>query len=112
MSAVNILIDIHCARPNWALEYQKYYIANSQFPIYRIYINNDLITERSWLWGDEHLIREDIWAELDPAAVNKIRLQPILKLAGIAKFKVDNLIVNNSPAVVQDFNDLEVSFTL
>ena len=87
---------------------------NSQLliPIYRIYINNDLITERSWLWDDEKLIREDIWAELDTAAVHKIKLQPILKLAGMAKFKVDNLVVDNKPAVIQDFNDLEVSFTI
>lgn len=109
MAAVNILIDIHCSRPNWALEYHN---ANVLHPIYRIYINNDLITERSWLWADENLIREDIWAELDTSAVHKIKLQPILKLAGMAKFKVDNLVVDNKPAVIQDFNDLEVSFTI
>ena len=109
MAAVNILIDIQCARPNWALEYHN---ANALFPIYRIYINDDLITERSWIWGDEKLIRENIWAELDTSAVHKIELQPILKIVGMARFKIDNLLVDNNPAVIQDFNDLEVSFTI
>jgi hypothetical protein len=109
MAAVNILIDIHCSRPSWALEQLN---ANVLFPIYRIYINNDLITERTWLWDDEKLIRENIWAELDTSAVHKIKLQPILKIAGMARFKVDNLLVDNTPAAIQDFNDLEVSFTI
>ena len=109
MSAVNILIDIHCARPSWTI-----IPLNSQIliPIYRIFVNDDLITERSWLWDDEKLIREEIWVELDPAISHKIKLQPILKAAGTAKFKIDNLVVNDSPAIVQDINDLEVSFTL
>ena len=109
MAAVNILIDIHCSRPSWALQNHKDQLPP---PIYRVYVNDDLITERSWLWDDEKLIREDIWAELDIAAVHKIKLQPILKLAGMAKFKIDNLVVDNKPGTIRDFNDLEVSFTI
>lgn len=109
MPAVNILIDIHCVRPSWALEYHKEQLLP---PIYRVYVNEDLITERSWLWDDGKLIREEIWVELDTSTVHKIKLQPVLKVAGMAKFKIDNLVVDNKPAVIQDFNDLEVSFTI
>lgn len=110
MPAVNILIDIHCTRPNWALAYHKDQLLSP--PIYRVFVNEDLITERSWLWDDEKLIREEIWAELDPQLAHKIKLQPVLKVAGMAKFKIDNLVVDNSSATLTDFNDLEVSFTI
>ena len=35
-------------------------------PIYRLYVNNELFTERTWAWPDDHYLREEIQIEAEP----------------------------------------------
>lgn len=32
---------------------------------YRLFINDDLLTERDWIWGDSAIIEEEIWVDTD-----------------------------------------------
>ena len=35
-------------------------------PIYRLYVNNELFTERTWTWPDDHYLREEIQIHAEP----------------------------------------------
>ena len=35
-------------------------------PIYRVYINDELFTERTWIWRDGVYLREEIQIEAEP----------------------------------------------
>ena len=54
-------IEVHCFRPTWVYEENNTQYTN---PSYRIYINNDLVIERNWVWTDTHVITENILVEL------------------------------------------------
>lgn len=103
MNDVNIKVQIHCLKPSW-VDYEK----NK----YRLYINDDMLTERSWIWSINTVIDEDIWVSLAPNAVNLIRLESILDpVDSIAKFTLMNLRVNNN-AIVDHGEQLEISFKI
>jgi len=35
-------------------------------PIYRVYVNDELFTERSWQWNEDFYLKEDIQIEAEP----------------------------------------------
>ena len=35
-------------------------------PIYRVYVNDELFTERTWIWKDNFYLREEIQIEAEP----------------------------------------------
>lgn len=103
MSAVNIKVQIQCLQPNWVATEKN---------IYRLYINNDMLTERSWIWDTNTIITENIWVNIDLNTVNSLRFEPILNpIRSTAKFRLQDLRINDIPTPFQN-NDLELSFKL
>ena len=102
MNFINITVNVHCIRPSWVFQPQ-----NEEFlqPIYRIYVDNDLYTERTWRWGPNTLINEEIW--LDSGVGHSVRIEPVLKNPAQAKFKLTNFKIHN-----RDFTLTEVTILL
>lgn len=101
MNEVNIKVQVHCPKPSWVVAEKNRY---------RLYINDDMLTERSWIWSINTVIDEDIWISLASNTVNLIRLESILDpVESIAKFSLMNLRVNNNPII--DYSEQsELSF--
>lgn len=73
----HITVDVHC---NWS----------EVPPAYRIYVNNDLITERTFSWpGYQVYIRENITCDL-AQGIHRIRIE---NCNTFGKLHIDNLIV-------------------
>ena len=62
MNALNITVEVHCLRPSWAEKNPKNKFSDSK---YRIFINNNLITERSWNWNNNIFLIENMWINLN-----------------------------------------------
>lgn len=109
MDACNLQVEIHCRIPGWVSDPHN---ANYRTNIYRLYLNNDLLTERSWIWNQEKVfINEDIWAFLDKNVEHTLELRPVLKNPAQAKFKFENFRIigqYNSQAA----NDNQIKFIL
>jgi len=88
MAEVNLKVQVHALQPGW-IEYET----NK----YRIYVNDDLITERTWIWNLNTVIEEDIWIEVPPCISHIVRLESILDPKSIAQFGLRNFRVNNWP---------------
>jgi hypothetical protein len=51
---------------NYILEFDLYCIDPASSPIYRIFIDGDLIVERTYIWNNIHeYLREEIYVNLD-----------------------------------------------
>lgn len=103
MAAVNLTVEVHCLKPSW-VNYEK--------NIYRLYVNNDLLTERTWLWKLNTLINENIWLDIPLNSTNTAKLEIILQDNSVAQFALRNLQVVDVPFTSTQINDLTISFTL
>ena len=108
MIAVNLTVDVHCTRPAWALVSQNGIYKDS---IYRIYVNGDLLTERTWAWDNNFIVREEIWIYCNQHELYTIKLEPILVNPAQATFLLDNLLVTH-PHQQDTINQNTLSFTL
>lgn len=109
MEPINLLVEVHCYIPDWVtLDYNQKF-RNS---IYRIYLDNDLLTERSWIWDYSRIyILEDIWIYTERNKDYTLKLEPVLKNPAQAKFRLANFHIKgqyNSSAV----NDKQINFVL
>lgn len=111
MPFVNLQVEVHCQQPKWVFRQHN---LKYQTPIYRIYLNGDLFTERTWVWDSNRVfISEDIWAQLGKNISYTIKLEPVLKLPVQAKFKLTNLVVNDVEEVIfESASDCQLSFKI
>ena len=95
--------EVYALKPTW-VHHEK--------NRYRLYINEDLLTERDWIWELNTSIEEDIWVDLDPAVTNNIRLEPLIQPNSVAQFGLRTLRVNGWPKPDGGGDKLEVSIPL
>lgn len=88
---VIVLVDVNC---KW----------NDEPPRYRCYINDELFTERTWIWKDAYLIeRLVLYAEPGPY---QIRYE--LVEAKNAKLKINNFRVKEGAATVNQEGCIQI----
>ena len=64
-----------------------------EYPRYRVYVDNDLLTERDFIWpGSEAFIRENIIVNLDPGT-HQVRIEQVNKQGSIT---VKNITVDGA----------------
>ena len=103
MNAVNLTVEVHCLKPSWV---------NHENNKYRIYVNDDLLTERTWIWELNTLINENIWVIIPATSANTVRLEQIIQDKSVAQFALRNIRVIDTPFTSEQINDLTISFTL
>jgi len=86
MVTVQLAVDVHCD-------------LSTDSPVYRVYVDNDLYTERTWIWPSyQNFIREHLVAELNPGQ-HQVRIE---KVYGDGNFTVDRFTVDSVPLIVND----------
>ena len=104
MSETVITVQVHPLQPNW-IEHEK--------PRYRLYINDDLITERTWIWDMQTYIEEDLRVEVDKGINHTIRLELIKDdPMHLSQFGLQNLRINSWPIPDHGGHRSELSFIL
>lgn len=88
---VRVLADVHC---DW----------EGLDPIYRVFVNNELFTERTWRWTDSYL-EEVLQIEANPG---KYQLRWELVPPHLAKLRVRNVRVELGPADIVDSTTLRI----
>jgi len=122
---VNLSFNVHCLRPDW-VKYIKDCIESSvineqefvdhfsnivYYSRYRIYVNDDLITERNWIWDNNTYLKESIWIQTEKDQNNVVRLEPALENHQRARFRIDNLAVKtHTLSELYQIDDLTVNF--
>jgi|688.fasta_scaffold1389467_1 hypothetical protein len=109
MSEVNLTFEIHCQRPPWAIKNRFSKFLDSR---YRVYVNNDLITERNWNWDNNIFLKENIWINTPINTQHTLKIEPIVYIPEQAVFTVNDFKIVNVQADITKINDLQVNFTL
>jgi hypothetical protein len=61
-------VEVHCLQPRWvADEHSKY----------RLYINDELLTERDWIWAQDTYIHENMLVEVPTGLMHTVRVEVI-----------------------------------
>jgi len=104
MSQVNLKVQVHVLKPSWV---------NFEKNKYRLYVNEDMLTERSWIWDIKTFIDENIWVELESNKEHRIKIVSILDpINSLAKFALKNLRINENLYQSENQEQLELSFRL
>ena len=109
MHAVNITVEVHCIRPPWGQLNPYKMFTDSR---YRIYIDNNLITERSWVWNNDTFLLENIWVHADKNNEYSLKLEPVVAIPQQAKFSLRNIQTKNLEITSNVIDDLQVNFIL
>lgn len=104
MTDVNISVEIHPIAPNRIKRDQ---------PKYRIYIDDELIVERTWIWNKLAYIEENLLVDL-PTSINHVIKVETIKNdpKHISQFVLQNLICNSISKSNQTEQLSELSFIL
>ena len=104
MTDINISVEIHPIAPNRIKRDQ---------PKYRIYVNEELIVERTWIWNKLAYIQENLLVDLPNRVNHVIRVETIKNNpAHISRFILQNLICNSITKSNQTEQLSELSFIL
>jgi hypothetical protein len=112
MNFINLVFDVHATKPSWVttnqpmIDFEKD-VANSR---YRIYVNNDLIVERNWLFDNNTILRENLCLNYVSEIYN-LKLEPVIHNPVQIKFNLKNPKVNDIAISCAD-DQLEFSFKL
>ena len=101
---VDISVEVHCLQPRWI---------QSENSKYRIYIDDELMTERDWLWDQNTFIQEQMIAEISPNLNHTVRVEVIKsKREHITQLGLRNLIVSGMPQNSWDGHRDNLSFII
>ena len=90
---VNVLVDVYCT---WSL----------RPPIYRVWVNDELFTERTWIWHNEFL--EENIAICAPPGEYQIKYELIPSNAGEISARNMRVVYGPSDAVIENQNFLRI----
>ena len=108
MTDTNINFQVFCVRPGWAITNfdPKYTDVR-----YRIYVDNDLITERTWIWNNDTALHENIYVQFDNNINHKLKLQPVVYREDQAVFKIHQPRSENARfTIVETISPVEMIF--
>ena len=104
MNETSIIVEIHALQPRW-IDHEK--------PRYRIYVNDDLITERVWIWDIQTYIEEKLLVNVPTNTTHNIRLEIVKSHPkDLAQFGLQNLKINGWPKPDHGGHRSELSFIL
>jgi len=109
MLEVNLIFEVHCQRPPWGIINPVSKFLDSR---YRVYVNDDLITERSWIWDNNIFLKESVWINSVQGSEHTLKIEPVVCIPEQAVFTVNNFQITNLAADSTKINDLQVNFTL
>ena len=113
---ININVEVHFVTRTDKLHKSE---INAQKYRYRLYIDSELMTERSWLLSTNELIDENIWVDLSPGAYT-LKLIPVM-YPELKRFKLNNLRITKHSAnpnnnlnyfKIDKISESEISFTV
>jgi hypothetical protein len=104
MIETNIAVQVHALQPRW-IEHEQ--------PKYRLYVNDDLITERTWIWDMQTFIEENICVCIEYDSVYTVRIEIIKSNPmHLAQFGLKNLKINERSESDHGGHRSELSFVL
>lgn len=105
MSDAKLTVNVSCIRPDWAINNP---IDKFNDVRYRLYVNEELFTERTWIWPNSYQLLENLWTMNDQQQYT-VRVEPVLLHPNQAKFQIENLKISNLRYQTINVNDCAIT---
>jgi len=106
IKTVNLTVEVHFEKPT-GFQYDS---------IYRIYVNAELLVERSWIWNSQTFLKENICIEIDANIMHTVSLESFLSIPHnpikLPGFKLENLQSNNEKISIVNFEPQSITFKI
>jgi hypothetical protein len=79
---------------------------------YRLYVDDDLITERNWIWDNSTFLQENLWVNIDPLVTHTLKLESVTHIPEQAAFSLQSPTVDKGNLIVISTNPTEISFKI
>jgi hypothetical protein len=103
---VNLTVEVHFEKPT-GFQYDT---------IYRIYVNEELLVERSWIWDSQTFLKENICINVNSDTVYTIFLDSILSIPHspikLPGFRLENLQSNDERINIVDCDPQLITFRI
>ena len=97
-------VEVHCLQPRWVEQ------ENSK---YRLYIDDELLTERNWIWNQSTYIVEHMVVDLEQNSSHTIKVEVIkTNPSYLTQLGLNNLIVNEHAQDCLDGTSNSLSFVV
>lgn len=104
MKEATITVEVHCVQPRWVDKENSHY---------RIYLNDELMTERTWIWDQDTYIQENILANIEANINHVVRVEVVKTIHGaLTQLALQNLFVNGVAFPNPDLSRDTLSFTI
>lgn len=103
----HITVEVHCIRPAWAEQHWEEKYRDSR---YRLYIDNELITERTWIWNNSTLLQENLWISVDNTSTHTLKLESVTYIPEQADFSLESLTSVDNNLTTISTTPTEISF--
>jgi hypothetical protein len=112
MNTVNLTFEVHACIPSWISHVQDHIHIKSLLTDnrYRIFVNDNLIVERNWIWDNNIFLIENLWVTAGLMNYN-VKLEPVIYNPAQIKFALKKVNLQNHINFYTD-NQLELSFTI
>jgi hypothetical protein len=107
MVAVVINVEVHCTAAPWAIQNPNPKYNDIK---YRIYVNDELIIERNWIWGNTTFLKENIAVFIDYTTSLTLKLEPVLFSPTQAVVTLKNLHLANKGVTIDSIEDTSICF--
>lgn len=108
MNTVNLTFEVHARIPSWishVRDHMKNLLTDNR---YRIFVNDDLIVERNWIWDNNTFLKENLWVTAGYINYN-VRLDPVVYNPAQINFALKKVNEQHHINFYTD-NHLELSF--
>lgn len=106
-STTHVIVEIHCVRPVWAELHQNEKYRDSR---YRLYVDSDLITERTWIWNNSTFLQENLWVNVDRSIIHTLKLEAVTYLPEQAQFSLQSMALAKGVLTTLSTTPTEISF--
>lgn len=97
-------VEVHCLQPRWVAD---------EGSKYRLYLNDELLTERDWIWSKDTYIHENMIVEVPKGLMHTVRVEVIKSNpTHITQLALRNLNVNGVRNDTSDGHRDNLSFML
>jgi len=106
-STTHIIVEVHCVRPPWAELHRDEKYRDSR---YRLFIDDDLITERTWIWNNSTFLQENLWSNIDRSIAHTLKLEAVTHLPEQAQFNLQSMTLAKDGLTTLSITPTEIIF--
>ena len=103
----HIIVEVHCVCPTWAKLHRNEKYRDSK---YRLYVDSDLITERTWIWNNSIFLQENLWVSVDRNLTHTLKLEAVTHIPEQARFSLESMILAKGNLTTLSTTPTEISF--